>query len=702
MRPLKRPKIDSEQKTLPFLPLRHEHVTKILEDLPNEEEIKQWRSLVHQKYADWMEEPCLPLERMNAHPRDAALIFIDTNGAHMYLFFPDLEPNPHSVSVTTLKKQVIPDQGFQAVAEGYVQKDDFLNGNTEWSPYLTADGVLLAWDLNREQAAEQGTVFHRRVEGRLNEPFATTIEDFKVMREIQKTCGEPKMQAIHDKFDILRGQAIFLLERKRFPVYQHGAILEKVGPEIIPVIETWWEEDLLDAEHDTNVVHPDSGCTKETNLPSDSERKEEIKDDAMETNLPSDSERKEEIKDDAMETNLPSDSERKEEIKDDAKETNLPSDSERKEEIKDDAKETNLPSDSERKEEIKDDAKETNLPSDSERKEEIKDDAKETNLPSDSERKEEIKDDAKETNLPSDSERKEEIKDDAKETNLPSDSERKEEIKDDAMETNIHSDSERKEEIKEEAKETNLLSDSERKEEIKDDAMETNLPSDSQRKLKEEIQENTKEANLHSDFAKQTSVQSDSEHKDPMENDERIEQEMIELSYFDKFWKTFCKKHYPDYDAKLYRTEMRIWDKEALVPGTIDCVIILIPRPGRHIPKECEGKTILLILDWKRSKKLEMQYNYGKPKPRFLNPPFQMLQLCNGSEFTFQLNAYKYIMEKLYRIDGKPVYVLDMYACVFNRCLGGCQYEKLRDVSQSMHKFMQTRIQHLKKLMNKS
>ena len=97
-----------------------------------------------------------------------------------------------------------------------------------------------------------------------------------------------------------------------------------------------------------------------------------------------------------------------------------------------------------------------------------------------------------------------------------------------------------------------------------------------------------------------------------------------------------------------------------------------------------------------------MQDNYGKPKPRFLNPPFQMLQLCNGSEFTFQLNAYKYIMEKLYRIDGKPVYVLHMYACVFNRCLGGCQYEKLRDVSQSMHKFMQTRIQHLKKLMNKS
>jgi hypothetical protein len=175
----------------------------------------------------------------------------------------------------------------------------------------------------------------------------------------------------------------------------------------------------------------------------------------------------------------------------------------------------------------------------------------------------------------------------------------------------------------------------------------------------------------------------------PIVKEECIQGEMPEVGCFQEWWKSFFTDTYPDYEVELYRTEMRIWDRKALVPGTIDCVVILHPRAT--IPPEWKGKTLVLILDWKRSRKLEMECLYGRK--RYLLPPFEMLEVCNGSEFTFQLNAYKYILEKYYPIHGKPVLVVDMYACVFNRELsGGSRIQKLRDVSQAMHKFWRQRI----------
>jgi hypothetical protein len=436
-------KCDSKQKRLPFVPLKHEvRPTTNPVELPTSSQIAEWKAKLHEKYVDWVEEPCLPLERLHPHPRDSSLVFIDTNHAHMYFFYPDLAPNPLALSVTALKKLLLPDKDWRGVAAECVAGEKFQTGVSPWTPYMNTHGVLLAWELNREQAARQGTVFHRRVEGRLNEPFIDPDKfpaEHAVTLEIQKTCSEAAMQSIQEEFDRFRRQAIWLLERGRLPVFQSK------------------QNVIVEQDRKTGTLQPlEKEIVEETTVPADFFDSEE-----------------------------------------------------------------------------------------------------------------------------------------------------------------------------------------------------------------------------------------ESISKEPV-----VLSEMEELVSFDKFWRTFFAESYPGYRATLYRTEMRIWDKDALVPGTIDCVVVLHPLDGTSVPKECANKTILLILDWKRSGKLAMETRYAE----YCNPPFSMLPVCNGSEFTFQLNAYKYILEKCYEIEGKPVHVMDMYACVFNRCIPtGCIVQQLRDVSQGMHKFMEQRIQSLQK-----
>ena len=242
----KRQKLESGQQTLSFSPLPHVHDVKDV--LPTNQEVLEWKRQLHVKYTDWVEETPLALERMYPHPRDKALVFIDTDGAHMYFFYPDLIPNPLSRSVTSLKKDVMPNQRFEEVAKQHVMKQSFADGESRWSPFLTADGVLLAWELNREQAALQGTVFHRRVEGKLNEPFMDKEcfpEEHAELRRIQQTCGEPKMEEIHNRFDFCDVKPFFCWREKRKPLYEEGQIWEfcPVKKGRIPLVDFVESED---------------------------------------------------------------------------------------------------------------------------------------------------------------------------------------------------------------------------------------------------------------------------------------------------------------------------------------------------------------------------------------------------------------------------------------------------------------------------
>jgi hypothetical protein len=111
--------------------------------------------------------------------------------------------------------------------------------------------------------------------------------------------------------------------------------------------------------------------------------------------------------------------------------------------------------------------------------------------------------------------------------------------------------------------------------------------------------------------------------------------ETPEWRYFMNFWRDHGD------DLEPYRTEWEVWSEDHLLCGSIDMVF---RRPS-------DGK--FLIYDWKRSREIKTSNNYQKGLP-----PLDHLDDCNYWHYSLQLNVYRWILEKLYKMEIADMYLV--------------------------------------------
>ena len=98
---------------------------------------------------------------------------------------------------------------------------------------------------------------------------------------------------------------------------------------------------------------------------------------------------------------------------------------------------------------------------------------------------------------------------------------------------------------------------------------------------------------------------------------------------------------------RIFRTEWTIYAIDEDVAGSIDAVFV-----------DQEDDKLVLV-DWKRSKKLPEKYNgYGK----LMSGPLSSVPDCQGEHYRLQLNMYKWILTKYYEKDIKSMMVVSTAA----------------------------------------
>lgn len=112
-----------------------------------------------------------------------------------------------------------------------------------------------------------------------------------------------------------------------------------------------------------------------------------------------------------------------------------------------------------------------------------------------------------------------------------------------------------------------------------------------------------------------------------------------EWGFFKEFWSQFQRGN-PE--AYIKRIEWVVFNEKKTVAGSIDAVV------STGVPGE------VLILDWKRSKKIESSNGFGK----YGSGPFEGLLDCNFIHYSIQLNMYKRILEMSYGLRVKAMFFL--------------------------------------------
>ena len=115
----------------------------------------------------------------------------------------------------------------------------------------------------------------------------------------------------------------------------------------------------------------------------------------------------------------------------------------------------------------------------------------------------------------------------------------------------------------------------------------------------------------------------------------------VEFDYFANFWADFIRVN-PGY--RPHRVEWRVYTDSKKVSGSIDFTMI---GPNGEI----------IIIDWKRSKKISFKCDWG----RVGKPPLKHLEDCNYVHYSLQLNTYKYILEKYYGKTVKGMYLVILH-----------------------------------------
>ena len=112
-----------------------------------------------------------------------------------------------------------------------------------------------------------------------------------------------------------------------------------------------------------------------------------------------------------------------------------------------------------------------------------------------------------------------------------------------------------------------------------------------------------------------------------------------EFSYFLAFWRDFTAR-YPT--LSVYRLEWMVYDEDIGLAGSIDAVL-----------SDPQGN--LVILDWKRSKEIELNNRYRQGFS-----VFEQFDDCNWSHYQLQLNIYREILERKY---GKKIIAMMNVVC---------------------------------------
>ncbi len=137
-----------------------------------------------------------------------------------------------------------------------------------------------------------------------------------------------------------------------------------------------------------------------------------------------------------------------------------------------------------------------------------------------------------------------------------------------------------------------------------------------------------------------------------------VQDDSKEFGYFLNFWKDFNYK-YPQF--KPYRLEWLIYDMEKRISGSIDGVL-----------EDDHGN--LILLDWKRSKKINFSNTFQKCKGYF-----SFLDDCNKNLYMLQLNIYRHMLQKNY---GKKVVYLMLVILHPNQKNYNCIPIELMDLTE--------------------
>jgi hypothetical protein len=121
-----------------------------------------------------------------------------------------------------------------------------------------------------------------------------------------------------------------------------------------------------------------------------------------------------------------------------------------------------------------------------------------------------------------------------------------------------------------------------------------------------------------------------------LNNELEEEPDTKEWGHFKRFWNELLTTK-PDY--RIYRTEWTIYNEKKTISGSIDAVLM---KPN--------GKVVLL--DWKRSKKIESWNDFG----HYGLGPFARLIHCNFVHYCIQLNMYRRILETCYGLEVESMF----------------------------------------------
>lgn len=120
-------------------------------------------------------------------------------------------------------------------------------------------------------------------------------------------------------------------------------------------------------------------------------------------------------------------------------------------------------------------------------------------------------------------------------------------------------------------------------------------------------------------------------------NDIDVDNNSKEFELFLNFF-NLAKKYIP------YRTEWQIFDEEYKLAGSVDMCFL-------------DKNDKLMIIDWKRSKKIRKNTGYN----RSMKEPISHLEDTNYWHYALQLNMYKYILEKHYNKTISFMYLVKLH-----------------------------------------
>ena len=124
-----------------------------------------------------------------------------------------------------------------------------------------------------------------------------------------------------------------------------------------------------------------------------------------------------------------------------------------------------------------------------------------------------------------------------------------------------------------------------------------------------------------------------------------VDEDNIEFSYFENFHKNEIENH-KTLKLEPYRTEWMVYDKELKLAGSIDMVFI-------------DQNNDLHIYDWKRCKEIKKENRWESTKLECLEQ--YNIPNSNFWHYAFQLNIYKYILEKNYNKIVKSLHLVCLH-----------------------------------------